>query len=134
MMGFSAINAHNGWAISFLGICIVFTGLTGLSFAISQLHKILDGWDRRGEWFKSRIQSAAAETEDVVEIPESMRDQAKMYGMIVQRLGQPFSLPKLIRIAEKRGLPKPHSTINQFIHSGLIVPDKKGYFFWKPKE
>ena len=41
MYGLEAINANNGWAISVVGVTIVFTGLVMLSFVIAQLHKVL---------------------------------------------------------------------------------------------
>ena len=41
LYGLEAINAHNGWAISVVGVTIVFTGLVSLSVLISQLHKLV---------------------------------------------------------------------------------------------
>jgi len=38
LYGIEAINANNGWAISAVGITIVFSGLVLLSFVIAQLH------------------------------------------------------------------------------------------------
>ena len=51
MTGLEAISASNGWAISVLGISIVFSGLTLLSITIAQLHKLLDMWERRAEYY-----------------------------------------------------------------------------------
>ena len=45
MYGLDAIAANNGWAISGVGISIVFSGLCVLSFVISQLHKVLNLWE-----------------------------------------------------------------------------------------
>ncbi|MCF6246649.1 MAG: hypothetical protein L3J69_04730 [Desulfobacula sp.] len=45
MYGIEAINANNGWAISIVGITIVFSGLVTLSSVISQLHKVLAIWE-----------------------------------------------------------------------------------------
>ena len=42
MYGLHAISANNGWAITFVGISIVFTGLVFLALMISQIHKILN--------------------------------------------------------------------------------------------
>ena len=41
LYGLEAISAHNGWAMAVVGATIVFTGLVILSFAISQIHRIL---------------------------------------------------------------------------------------------
>ncbi len=39
--GIENITAHNGWAMAITGGLIVFAGLSLLSFAIAQLHKII---------------------------------------------------------------------------------------------
>lgn len=41
MIGIENITAHNGWAMAITGGIIVFAGLSLLSFAIAQLHKII---------------------------------------------------------------------------------------------
>jgi hypothetical protein len=55
----------------------------------------------------------------------------RQYKLIVDRLEQPFSLPKLLDLAIKVGLDHPHSTINSLIIKKIIVSDGKGYFIWK---
>ena len=45
MYGLEAINTANGWAISVVGISIVFSGLVTLSIIISQLHRVLNIWE-----------------------------------------------------------------------------------------
>ena len=47
MYGFENITANNGWAMAVIGATIVFAGLVVLSFAISQIHKVLALWDKR---------------------------------------------------------------------------------------
>ena len=49
LYGLEAINAHNGWAISVVGITIVFTGLVALSALISQLYKLVALYDDPGK-------------------------------------------------------------------------------------
>ncbi|MGD8242291.1 MAG: OadG family protein, partial [Desulfobacterales bacterium] len=46
-MGFANIAAHNGWSMAILGAGIVMTGLIILSLAISQIHKLVELWNRR---------------------------------------------------------------------------------------
>jgi len=41
LLGIENITAHNGWAMAITGGFIVFAGLSLLSFAIAQLHKII---------------------------------------------------------------------------------------------
>ncbi|NLB07971.1 MAG: hypothetical protein GX835_13565, partial [Desulfobulbaceae bacterium] len=46
MYGFEAISHHNGWVAAATGACIVFAGLSTLAFLISQLHKLVNLFDR----------------------------------------------------------------------------------------
>ena len=41
MYGIEAISAANGWAMACVGALIVFLGLSMLSFAIAQIHKLM---------------------------------------------------------------------------------------------
>ena len=124
MYGLEAIATHNGWAMAVAGVVIVFSGLVVLSSTIAQLHKVL------------RLLSGGANgTEDVPSADPTMNhnlaESARPFRLISDRIGASFPLPKLIEIAELSGLPRPHATINDLLRAGLIVPDGKGYFFWK---
>lgn len=60
--GLETINAHNGWAISVVGITIVFTGFVTLFALISQLHKLVALYDNPGKLkiiFAAKSESAA---------------------------------------------------------------------------
>jgi hypothetical protein len=46
LYGLEAINTNNGWAISTVGITIVFSGLVMLSLVIAQLHRALALWEK----------------------------------------------------------------------------------------
>jgi len=138
MYGLQAISACNGWAITFLGVTIVFSGLVCLSIIISQLPKLLDVWDNRFHLFSQLKVSQQNE----VEIPPPITPQAdqnfieaiRNFKVIVQWLGEsPFSLPKLLDLAEKRGISQPHSTLNQMLHEKIIYPDGNGYYLWQDK-
>ena len=132
MFGIENISAHNGWAISIIGITIVFTGLTTLSIIISQLHKALDFWENKRKFWPARNRHREAESFSPSEIslPPYTRESARQYKMIVDRLGEPFSLPQLLSDAQRCGLDHPHSTINELIRSEIIVPDGTGYYQW----
>ena len=70
MYGLEAIAQHNGWVQSILGISIVFSGLVLLSFAVSQIHKILDLWDNREIYiqrYKDRQKEEELKEEDGME-------------------------------------------------------------------
>ncbi len=136
MYGLEAIAQHNGWAISILGVSIVFTGLVSLSLILSQLYKVLAFWDNR----KTHINSVktffskkdiSEKTAKAQTLPAAINESANHYRLLTGIIGEPFSLPKLIELAGSRGLPNPHSTINEFLKDDIIVPDNKGFFTWK---
>jgi len=135
LYGLEAINANNGWAISALGISIVFTGLTLLSLSISQIHKILDFWENRSDFF-DRIKSArknGKKTCPPLSTEFRSLDMAKTvmeYKLLTDRTGVPFSLPRVLKMAKKSGLHRPHSSINELLKAGLILPDGDGFFYW----
>lgn len=131
MNGLEAITAHNGWAISVVGISIVFTGLTLLSLTIAQLHKILDFWDHRETWME-RIKQGPQQEEKIplLKLSADKKTEAGQYKLLIERMEEPFALPKLIDFSEKRGLTSPHSTISDMIRARLIVSDGKGFYRW----
>lgn len=135
MYGLENISAHNGWAISLVGVSIVFIGLTLLSLSISQLHKILDIWETKEKRTNNRDRTTVPLTEVKTKPLPSMSanelETIRQYKMIVDRIGHPFSLPKLLYLAKKIGLERPHSTINNLLVKKIIVSDGKGYFIWK---
>jgi hypothetical protein len=127
------ISANNGWAIVSVGISIVVSGLAVLSFAISQLHKILHFWDHRGSWFKKveeREEEKADRQSPALELSQDVQENIRNFKLLTAKLGDPFSLPKLIEYSEKRGLKNPHSALNTLLTAKIIVPDGNGYFKW----
>ncbi len=132
MNGLEAISAHNGWAMAVVGISIVFTGLTLLSIAIAQLHKILDLWDNRTVHFQRLKERKKLKTPapDILSLPEHSKDAVRQVKMLAEWIGEPFPLPKLLEFSERRGLPSPYSTINDLLQASIIVPDGEGYFRW----
>ena len=137
LLGIKAISAQNGWQYAFLGVCIVFSGLILLSFALSQLHKLLNLWENRssiGQQLKERLKKEAASEEPDTMQPELSSDlmESKLhYQMLVERIGDPFALPRLLRLAKKSGLHRPYANINELLQAGIILPDKEGYYTWK---
>jgi len=136
LYGIEAITAHNGWAMAVAGVVIVFSGLVIMSATIAQFHKLLNFWEDRGSYYQRlsnhQPQDAPMDfTGRDVEISPSLSASARQFKLITNKTGEPFSLPKLLKLAGLSGLPHPHSTINDLVKAGLIVPDGKGYFFWK---
>lgn len=136
MYGFEAITASNGWAMAVAGVIIVFSGLIVLSLTIAQLHKVLNFWEDRGSFYH-RLNNAqpkkavAGKTVAELDLPPELSEPARHLKLITHRLGEPFSLPKLLELAELSGIYHPHATTNRLIKSGFILPDGKGYFVWK---
>jgi hypothetical protein len=138
LLGFENISAHNGWAISLTGITIVFSGLASLSFLISQLHKILNLWENKTNYIKRQVSETKTQEAVISSAPETsvstdMKESMRQYKILVDWLGEPFSLPELLRLAEKCGMDHPHSTVNNLILSDIIVPDGTGYYTWTLK-
>ncbi len=135
MYGLEAISHNNGWAIAFVGITIVFTCLTLLSLTLSQLHKVLGLWDKR----KDIVQGIKEKKEQKANLADSLKksdvqvnleDAARQFNILIKTMNDPFSLPELIDLAKKRGLNRPHSTVNAMLKVKLIIPDEKGYYHW----
>jgi len=129
--GLEAISSHNGWAIAAVGISIVFTGLTMLSIIISQLHKVLKFWDERGTRYQ-QMKEQWQKKEDIDEcvLIQDVEESARHFKLLTERIGEPFSLPKLLELSEKCGILHPHSTVNNLILKKHIAPDGKGYYLW----
>ncbi len=130
MTGLEAIAAHNGWSIAIVGVTIVFTGLAMLSIILSQLYKVLDFWENRDDFFKRLKRGDAAEDLPDITVSPDMQETVRQYQMLADRLGEPFSLPKLLDFAQKCGLVNPHATINRLLKQNVIVPDGEGYYRW----
>lgn len=137
MTGLEAINANDGWSIALLGVSIVFSALVILSLTISQLHKVLGMWDNRSVYLNkiktSRRMEVPEEPDTCVFLPSGIQESARHFQLLVQHLGQPFALPKLLDYADRCGLTRPCSTLNNLIQTGAIVPTGDGYYTWNDK-
>lgn len=138
LLGLKAISAQNGWEFALLGICIVFSGLVLLSLVLSQMHKLLHLWENRssiGQRLKERLKSDAAVAGSETKKPELISDlieSKRQYQLLVERIGEPFALPRLLRLAKRSGLNRPHATINELLQASIILPDGSGYYTWRP--
>ena len=135
MYGLDAISAHNGWQLAALGTSIVFAGLIILFLAISQIHKILEFWDKRDTYYQSikklvhRKHRSEATFSDPV-LPKNVKGSVRQFKLLIEQIGEPFPLPKLLDFSEKCGFPHSHSSVNDLLKAKLIIPDGKGYFLW----
>ena len=142
MTGFSAISAGNGWLISALGISVVFFGLASLAFIISFLPRAIGWWNEHGQTpkyffplvkslFAQRRTKTARFTEARgIHEPGEIDDVEESLRLITAHTGEPFKLPRLIEMAEQRGLARVHSTINRLLVRGTIIGGDDGLFRW----
>ncbi len=132
MYGLEAISAHNGWAISVVGISSVFVGLVMLSSVIAQLHKVLDLWENPSKiktFFKAKKQKEN-KIIDIKVLSQSQKETAKQFALLARTMEDHFSLPRLLYLAQISGLNDPHSNLNNLIGAEIIVPDGLGFFTW----
>lgn len=135
LYGLEAIKAHNGWAISVVGVTIVFTGLVSLSALISQLHKLVSLYDNPGKiknLFASKSESAprVVTPKKHLVLTEAQKQVCRQYNLLAQTMDDVISLPKLLRMAELSGLKDPHANMNLLLKSGMLCADEQGYFRW----
>ncbi|MFO7929956.1 MAG: OadG family protein [Desulfosalsimonas sp.] len=135
MKGIEAILYYEGPAMAVLGISVVFVALIVLALIISQLHKALFLWENKKLYFnKARLMFSSSEKTREPPAPgpyfDDIYESARQINLLVRTMGEPFSLPRLIRQAENIGISHAHSTISHLIVNNLIVPDRKGYFLW----
>ena len=130
MFGFEAIIAHDGLGISFIGISIVFVSLILLSLAVDQIHKLIGLWNKRSKYYHL---SKKASVQDPT-VPQDVQRASRQFKLLIEWIGEPFPLPKLLDLSEKCGLSSPHSTINELLKFRLIIPDENGYYVWNKQK
>ena len=136
-MGIANIAANNGWAMAFLGAGIVMTGLIVLSVAISQIHKLVEIWEKRGrKEAEPPAADTAPETEgppaaEMAACPVNLDELMLLYRALTEPLGSPFELKELYRVAAASDLPHPHITIRCLREAGHLSMAEAGLFAWK---
>ena len=141
MYGLDAINASNGWAISVVGISIVFTGLVSLSAVISQLHKLVDLFENPGKIkaiFTSKSDKengkgmvGAGEKEyEVPVLTDAQKQVCHQYALLAGTMDDVLSLPGLLHRAELSGLKDPHANMSVLLKAGILRADGNGYYCW----
>ncbi len=152
MYGLAAIKAAHGWVISLAGIRIVFSGLVILSTFIANLQRLLELWDNRRQLLApsrarvaaEKVPEATAAAPVVEEAPacgvitvalsEKEVEVFNYFHLITQRLGEPFSLVRLLEHAEQRGIVKAYHHLDNFLKLQLIVEGEeelRGLYRWQ---
>jgi hypothetical protein len=132
MYGLEAINAHNGWAMAFAGACIVLTGLSVLSFIISQFPKFISLFEKEEPVVTTPSIPAepAPDRRLTTETPIDLNAAADLYGPLIRTLGDEFKLETLYSLFREQNLPHPHITIRNFWNAGLLEQTESGAFLW----
>ena len=139
MGGFSAITSANGWLIAALGISVVFFGLVSLALAISYFPRMIGWWNlQTSESFVIRIKKILIQQPEAVSAPAlneggepgKVDDAEASLRLLTAHMGESFKLPRLLALAEQRGLAKPHSAIARLLLSGAMVGGSDGLFRW----
>ena len=133
MYGLDAINAHNGWAMAIAGALIVMSGLSVLSFIISQLHKVLGLMENRTKNEKDDQPSAPAPIPAVTADHDlsNLEGSLSCYCDETASLGSAFTLQDLFTVFQQCDFPHPHLTIRSLKEEGFLVPADDGKFSWK---
>ncbi len=136
--GIENIAAANGWAMAAVGATIVFLGLVVLSFAISQIHKILALWEDRDTYLARFKKQAKPDDEQKAEEPvykehhmPEVDELVSTYEPLVEQLGESFELTQLFEIAKKNDVPHPHLSINRLREFKILISQEDGTFTWK---
>lgn len=134
-MGFENIALNSGWSQAFVGAAIVMTGLVILSLAISQIHKLVDFWERRTKAPKPEGAGPGAGDKGVRvsaprRCPADITEAAALYQPLVDQLGPTFELKALYQRAAEFDLPHPHITIRCFREAGILKSEGEGLFRW----
>jgi len=132
LYGLEAINAQNGWSMALVGITIVFTGLVALSFAISQLKKLIELWENRDKLTgKNGMVNENVGTEGIElpdHWPEDIHEAAGLYEPLFKKLGDPFPLADLYKLSEENNYPHPHLTIKRLRDAQILIQVGDGNF------
>jgi hypothetical protein len=130
LYGLEAIAEHNGWAISAVGVSIVFTGLVLLSLSISRIHKLLDLWDNRNniQLFKKKV--VAALEPALPPFTTKEKASARQFHLLINTMDDPFSLQRLLHLATISGLERPHSSLEHLLKARIIEPDHQGHYLF----
>lgn len=151
MYGLEAIEAANGWGVTVAGLSIVFTGLVVLAGVMSKMQTLLTLWDRRTALiqalqFKTQPQETELSESDgekprpvltevaTVQLSHEQVEVANSFHMITNRLGDPFSLPRLVEKAVLHGISHPYRHLETFLKLNLIVEsrgDEPGLYEWR---
>ena len=135
MYGIQAINAHNGWAMALAGALIVMSGLSVLTFIISQLHNVLALFENRKKTNDVDDTSASVSaSKPILTADHDLSNLDGSYACYLEKsaqLGNAFPLQDLFIVFKDCDFPHPHLTIRSLKEEGFLIPAGEGMFSWK---
>ena len=130
MFRFELISANNGWAMALAGALIVMSGLTVLSFIISQLRRLVDLVETKAA---PEEKNAAGKAGLPDKFPADIDQTAALYEPLIKQLPTSFGLGELYALSRENDYPHPHLTLQTFRAAGILVPQGDGQFSWNFK-
>ncbi|GEM_PF-2645890 len=150
MNGLQAIIATESWKIAIIAPTIVFISLSLLAVMVGVMEKAINYWDHFNQTLTQLFTRQEPPTQDrteqkrlpdsppedhVLPLNEEERQTAQYLEMVVQRLGQPFTLDKLKTMAENMEVSHTPEHIERLQETGCIVesddPEEKGLYYWR---
>ncbi len=130
MYGLEAISNANGWVMAITGGAIVMTGLTVLSFIISQLPKAINYMEN---WVKKKEEARTVTAEQSLETESAELTSLEPDGLtpLIEQLGDSFELKELYVKCQENNLPHAHLSIRTLRQAGKLVSQGDGVFTWK---
>jgi hypothetical protein len=121
---------------------VVFFGLASLSFIITYFPRAIRWWNDHAQTPKYTVELLRSffrrrQTETTISAdagegqePGELDDVEEALRLLTAHMKEPFKLPRLIEVAEQRGLARVHSTINRLLVKGAMVGGADGLFRW----
>jgi hypothetical protein len=117
--------------MAFAGAMIVFSGLLILVLAISQLHKLLNLFEKNKAAAPGDLTATPAEIETVPVPFGDLTVLFDQYGPLAAELGETFQLSDLFEMAQAKGLPHIHYSIKTLREGLYLLPQGDGNFRWR---
>lgn len=130
MSGFEAITHHNGWAMATVGASIVLSGLATLALIISQLHKLVELFEKKSvaPTVEASEEESKSGNSSVETCPANIDTTLELYRPLINELDEQFQLADLYALADKYHLPHPHLSIRCLRDAGKLQSLGDGVF------
>ena len=129
------ITMNNGWAMAITGYIIVLCGLAILALIISQLHRIIEFFDKQHSKappheMQTTSQDSTVDKKTDIDPLNDPAATARCYQPLTMGLGDAFPLNSLYELFKQENIAHPHLTIRCLRENGLLMPVGDGLFGW----